>query len=277
MKHLRSRKYLLLTCVILIVTTVVVAFQGTESDNINKRSGELTFTILYDNYKFNEDMESDWGFSCLIEGLEKTILFDAGTKGNILLSNMKKMGKDPADVDVVFLSHGHQDHTGGMGDFLDVNHDVKVYMPSSFPVNFKKMIIGKGAETAEISGPTEIMKGVKTTGEMGTEIIEQSLVIETEKGSVIITGCAHPCIVDIIKKSAEISGNDILLVLGGFHLLQTSNNDILEIVKGFRTMKVKYAGPTHCSGDKTIEIFKENYDKSFINLGAGRVLKLSEF
>jgi 7,8-dihydropterin-6-yl-methyl-4-(beta-D-ribofuranosyl)aminobenzene 5'-phosphate synthase len=252
------------------------SFQGPVFQDLDKSGGDVTITVLYDNYKFNQDLKSDWGFACLIEGLEKTILFDAGGKGKILLSNMKKMGKDPADVDVVFFSHIHRDHTGGMQDFLNENHDVSVYMPVSFPENFKNMIKASGAEIYEIRGPQEILEGVSTTGETGTKIIEQSLIIQTGDGSVIITGCAHPQIIDIIRKSADISGSNILLVMGGFHLLMYSDADILGIIEGFRTMNIKYAGPTHCSGDMTIKLFKENYGKNFINLGAGKVLKISD-
>jgi 7,8-dihydropterin-6-yl-methyl-4-(beta-D-ribofuranosyl)aminobenzene 5'-phosphate synthase len=270
MKHTLSAGFLI------IISIILWAFEGPKPERKNQISNDLIFTILYDNYLFNNNLESDWGFSCLIEGLGKTILFDTGTKGSVLMSNMKKLGKDPADVDIVFLSHIHQDHTGGIKDFLDSNNNVKVFMPVSFPEGFKKMIKANGTEIVEISGPQEITEGVKTTGEMGTEIIEQSMVIKTEKGSVVITGCAHPGILDIIKKSGEISGNDILLVFGGFHLLDTNNKGLTEVVEEFKKMKVEYAGPTHCSGDKTIEIFKEKYGNKFIGLGVGRVLKMSE-
>ena len=189
---------------------------------------------------------------------------------------MQKLGKDPADVDIVFFSHIHGDHTGGIQDFLNVNHDLMVYMPVSFPGNFKNMIRSSGAEIVEVSGPSEILKGVMTTGETGSETIEQSLIIQTENGSVIITGCAHQQILDIIGKSADISGSNILLVMGGFHLLDYSDTEILRIIEGFRTMNIKSAGPTHCSGDKTIKLFKENFGENFISLGAGKVLKTDE-
>jgi 7,8-dihydropterin-6-yl-methyl-4-(beta-D-ribofuranosyl)aminobenzene 5'-phosphate synthase len=269
-------KSLLFTSIPVVVTLVMVSFQDPKPDYMNNTGNDITFTILYDNYIYNNELESDWGFSCLIEGPEKTILFDSGTKGNILLSNMKKMGKDPADVDIVFLSHIHQDHTGGMNDFLDANPDVKVFMPISFPDDFKKMIRAKGAVVTEVSGPVEITDGVKSTGELGTAIIEQSMVIKTEKGSIVITGCAHPGILDIVRRSSEIYGNNILLVFGGFHLLRTNDKSLNEVVEEFKNLKVKYVGPTHCSGDKTIEIFKENYGHNYIGLGVGKVLKMSE-
>jgi hypothetical protein len=80
-------KSIFLTSILVIVTSFLISFQAPVLENINKIDEDLVITILYDNYKFMEDLEADWGFSCLIEGLEKTILFDAGTKGNILLSN----------------------------------------------------------------------------------------------------------------------------------------------------------------------------------------------
>ena len=269
-------KHTLLSALLIISGYILSSSEPVKYTDMNKSITDLTFTVLYDNYEYNPELETDWGFSCLIEGLDKTILFDTGTKGEILLSNMKKMGKDPAAVDIVIFSHIHQDHTGGMKLFLDMNSKVKVYCPVSFPGDFKKMIKDKGAEVTEVSGPMEIIKGVRSTGEMGTLIIEQSLVIDTDKGSIVVTGCAHPGIVDIVKKSAEISGNDILLVMGGFHLVNTGEKKINDIIGEFREIGVKYAAPSHCSGDKTLEMFKNNYGDHFVHLGAGRVLALSD-
>jgi 7,8-dihydropterin-6-yl-methyl-4-(beta-D-ribofuranosyl)aminobenzene 5'-phosphate synthase len=270
-------KSLLFLGLLLLTTSGLFSIRESGTENMDKSGKDITVTILYDNYKFNQELESDWGFSCLIEGLEKTILFDAGGKGNILLSNMKTMGTDPAKVDIVILSHIHQDHTGGMAGFLDVNHNVSVYLPASFPEQFKKMIKSRGAEIKEVTRPMEIIEGVKTTGELGDQIIEQSLILETPKGSVLITGCAHPDILDIIKKTNEITGTNILAAMGGFHLLSTSEKEVTGIIKEFRNMNVKYAGPSHCSGDETIRLFRESYGENFIRLGAGKVLKINEF
>lgn len=266
----------LLSAILLISGYILTSSEPVKYSNMNKTGTDLTLTILYDNYNYNPELESDWGFSCLIEGLEKTILFDTGTKGKILLSNMKKMEKDPADIDIIVLSHIHQDHTGGMELFLDMNNKVKVYLPVSFPADFKKMVKDKGAMITEVSGPMEIIEGVRTTGEMGVGIIEQSLVIDYEKGSIVITGCAHPGIVEIVKKSAKISGGNILIAMGGFHLIRTSENKINEIIGVFREMGINYAAPSHCSGDKTLEMFKNSYGNHFVELGVGRIIKVKD-
>lgn len=90
----------------------------------------MKVTIVYDNTVYQKGLKSDWGFSCLAE-VEKTprILFDTGTSGSILLSNMKKLNIDPASIDEVFISHAHFDHVGGLPNFIKANKEVKVYLP----------------------------------------------------------------------------------------------------------------------------------------------------
>ena len=81
----------------------------------------VKFTILYDNYLHKEGTKVDWGFSCLIEGTEKTILFDTGTQPEILLHNVNVMGVDLKKVQQIVISHNHGDHTGGLSDVLKIN------------------------------------------------------------------------------------------------------------------------------------------------------------
>lgn len=262
---------------ILTVAGLFISFiEPGNSMKLNQQGDDLVLTILYDNYNHNSELKSDWGFSCLIEGMDKTILFDTGTKGKIFMENMKKMGKDPKDVDIVILSHEHGDHTGGMEMFLEQNSDVKVYIPESFPDNICNTITESGATLYKIKDPKKITDNLYTTGEMGSSIIEQSIILTTGKGNLVITGCAHPGIVEIVKKSAEIAGDDLLLVMGGFHLLRHSEEQVNKIVAIFKDMGVTYAAPTHCSGDKTLEAFKEVYGDHYLALGAGKVLNISD-
>ena len=87
-----------------------------------------------------------------------------------------------------------------------------------------------------------------------------------------MTGCAHPGIEDIVAKSTEIRDGDLLLVMGGFHLLRTGKGAVEEIAAEFKDAGLKYAAPTHCSGDGTLKIFNEVFGDKFITLGAGKVL-----
>lgn len=239
-------------------------------------SSSLTLTILYDNYPYNNNLKTGWGFSCLIEGLEKTILFDTGDDDGIMLSNMTVLGKDPADVDIVVLSHNHADHTGGLMDFLEKNSHVTVYIPASFPARIRDGIKSSGARIAEVTGPVQIIDGVSSTGEMGTAIIEQSLILSTGKGSIVLTGCAHPGIEEIVTRSKELSKDDILLVMGGFHLLRTGIEQVKAIAENFYSTNVRYVAPTHCSGDGTISEFKNIFGDRCLTAGAGRVIVVDE-
>jgi len=236
----------------------------------------ITITVLYDNDSFIKGLKSDWGFSCFIKGVEKTILFDTGGNGEILLENMEKLGIKPEDIQVVFFSHIHGDHTGGLWNLLEKNSNVSVYVPASFPEDFKKKVRRTGAQLYSIDKETEILNDIYSTGEMGTSIFEQSLVINSKKGLIVITGCAHPGIVNIVKKAKETISRNVYFVMGGFHLLSYSTRDIKEIILDFKELGVQKVGPTHCSGSKAKKLFQEAFGDNFIQMGAGKVIEVRD-
>jgi 7,8-dihydropterin-6-yl-methyl-4-(beta-D-ribofuranosyl)aminobenzene 5'-phosphate synthase len=186
---------------------------------------------------------------------------------------MEKMDIDPKDIDIVVISHIHGDHLGGLNGFLERNRDVKVYIPSSFPNSIRKKIESYGAEYQDVSDSVRISDKVYTTGEMGTWIKEQSLVLDTKEGIVVITGCAHPGVVNIVKKAKQIlPDKDIYLVMGGFHLLSASNLKLKSIIGKFRDLGVKKVAPSHCSGDRCRELFKKEYKGNYIEGGVGKII-----
>jgi len=234
---------------------------------------KIEVTIIYDNNPFDDRLKTDWGFSCLIKGLEKTILFDTGGDGEVLMNNMKKLKIDPADVDVVFLSHEHWDHAGGLKSFLEHNHNIVVYLLPSFPASIKNSIKNAGAEVIETANSMSLCERVTSTGKLGTAIDEQSLVLETENGLVIITGCAHPGIVDIVRHVKKNLEQKIYMVFGGFHLGGTSDSELKSIITRFREMKVEKVGPCHCSGDRCRELFADEYKENFVDIGVGKIIE----
>jgi 7,8-dihydropterin-6-yl-methyl-4-(beta-D-ribofuranosyl)aminobenzene 5'-phosphate synthase len=236
---------------------------------------EMKLTIVYDNNDYDQRLETRWGFSCMIEGLAKTILFDTGGDGVTLLGNMRKLEVDPAEVDVVVLSHIHGDHTGGLNSLLEENSDVIVYLPQSFPQSFKDEIRSFGTEVVEISETEELFDGVYTTGELGNGIKEQSLIVVTGKGMVVITGCAHPGIANIVSKSKDtVADKPVYLVVGGFHMSGASTQQIQSVIGELRQLGVKRVAPCHCSGDETRKLFREEYGENYIDAGAGKVIAL---
>jgi len=229
----------------------------TKLETISEKLKGISIITIYDNYQMNPELRTGWGFSCLIKIDEKSILFDTGADFETLLYNMEKMKINPKDINFVFISHSHGDHTGGLEGILKMKSDLKVYKPDSF------------------SKETEISEGIWTTGPLGVWIKEQSLIINSEKGLIVITGCAHPGVVNIIKKTKEIFPNEnIYLVLGGFHLGGVSDSELRSIIKDFKELGVQKVAPCHCSGDRCRELFKQEYRDDFIENGVGKVINI---
>jgi 7,8-dihydropterin-6-yl-methyl-4-(beta-D-ribofuranosyl)aminobenzene 5'-phosphate synthase len=235
--------------------------------------GAVKITVVYDNIPDDSRLQPAWGFACQIETGEKTILFDTGGDGDRLLQNMAILGADPKSIEVVVLSHMHGDHTGGLESLLGTGARPTVYLPRSFPSDFKSRVRAQ-ANVVEVGGATKIADGVYTTGEMGSDIIEQALVLKTGQGLVVITGCAHPGISEMVRRAVEMGGEEVYLVLGGFHLGGASEDSIKEIVAEFRRLGVKKVAPSHCTGDNAIRLFREVYGEGFISSGAGRVIEI---
>jgi len=211
----------------------------------------MKITIVYDNEVWKEGLKADWGFACLVEVYGKRILFDTGANGSILLENMKKLNIDPAVVEEIFISHAHWDHTGGLADFLKIN-PVKVYVPSSFKVP------DDAAEIIEVKEARKIHDDIFSTGEL--ENIEQSLVVKTEKGLVVIAGCSHPGVENILSAASRY-GKPYALI-GGLHGFKE-----FDLVKDLELICA-----THCTQFKS-EI-KSRYPEKYIEGGAGKVIEL---
>jgi 7,8-dihydropterin-6-yl-methyl-4-(beta-D-ribofuranosyl)aminobenzene 5'-phosphate synthase len=239
-----------------------------------KTSNPITVTILYDNYPHTPGAKGDWGYGCLVKGTEKTILFDTGTKPGILLHNFKTLNIDPGLGELVILSHDHGDHTNGIWAVLEKNKNRKVFIPQSFVSKFTPGIERNKAKAVSVDQPVQVCKDVYLTGEMGGDIKEQSLIIDTEKGLILITGCSHPGIVDIVKKAMEVGKKKVYLVFGGFHLLRKSEDEIKDIIAQFKKLGVQKVGATHCTGDKAVEMFKKAYGKDFVGMGVGKVVSM---
>ncbi|MFW6114997.1 MAG: MBL fold metallo-hydrolase [Thermodesulfobacteriota bacterium] len=215
----------------------------------------MRITIIYDNTVYKEGLRSDWGFSCLVELSRQgapTILFDTGTNGSLLLSNMEKLHIDPASIDEVFISHAHFDHTGGLSAFLRANSNVSLYVPRS-------MGRPEGVDTVVVvNEPLKIHEEVFSTGEL--DHIEQSMAVKTDKGIVIIAGCSHPRMKHILDAASQFG--EIYGIVGGLHGFSEYElfND-LELIC-----------PTHCTMHK--KEIKQLYPEQYIEGGAGRVIEV---
>ena len=235
--------------------------------------GGITVTVLFDNLQADDRLQTGWGFAALVETPEHTVLFDTGADGEILLENMRLMGKDPLAIEALIISHAHGDHTGGLQALLDLGINPRIYLLEAFPAPMRQAL-ASSQETVLSADGEEIVPGIRTTGQVGTQIPEQAVVLEAAVGPVLLTGCAHPGILEMVGKAEEVAGEPIHTVLGGFHLMAAEGAVIQEVVEGFLNKGIVVAGPTHCSGLVTMTAFQGAYGENFQRLGVGRVLKL---
>ncbi|MCP4570456.1 MAG: MBL fold metallo-hydrolase [FCB group bacterium] len=237
---------------------------------------DVRLDIIYDNYPHPEGEITLWGFSCLIRNTQKTILFDAGDQGDSLMANMAALGIDPKIIELVVISHDHADHTRGLGRLIPESQSPQVILLESFSSELKEQVKVLGGKVVENSKSVEICPYVFTTGEMQGRATEQALVLQTRGGLIVITGCAHPGVVNIVKCAREMLEGEILLVMGGFHLLQHSREAVNGIISELQDLSVKYVAPTHCTGDIPRQIFKDAYGDNFIELEIGSTITLSD-
>ncbi|RKX21594.1 MAG: MBL fold metallo-hydrolase [Candidatus Zixiibacteriota bacterium] len=237
---------------------------------------DVRIEVLYDNYPHPEGKKELWGFSCLISGTEKTILFDTGDVGDTLLANMSAQGVDPKTIDQIVISHDHYDHTGGLDKLLGECESPTVFLLESFSPETKQLCARPGVNVVENSNSIEICRDVYTTGEMAGPLSEQALILRTSAGLIVVMGCAHPGVVEMVAKAKELLDDDILFIMGGFHLLDHSEDMIDGVIASLQEFPVRYVAPTHCTGDVARRMFKEAYGNNFIEVGVGSTIALSD-
>lgn len=234
----------------------------------------VTIKILYDNYVHTEGFEADWGYSIFIDGLEKTILFDTGTKPEVFEANFKKAGIYAGVIDYLVFSHEHSDHTAGITAFVKMKTGIPVIIPHSFTGQFKNRLVKHGLEPLLVNGHAKICNNLYTSGEFDYEIAEHALVLDTRSGLVVMTGCSHPGITDMLKKIKSDFNKNIYMVLGGFHLLEKSDKQMESIISDMKSLGIVKCGATHCTGDRQIQLFKEAFGKDYFELGVGNVIRI---
>jgi len=213
----------------------------------------LKITVVFDNEIKVAGLKSGWGFSCLIEGNGlPRILFDTGADGSSLLYNMVQLGIDPRSIDVIFISHGHIDHAGGLQAVLQLNNDAVVYIPVSISGRLPK------PRFVPVKEPVHICDNAFSTGELAG--IEQSLVLGDKKGLTVVTGCSHPGLREIINAASEYGV--VEKIIGGFH--------------GFRDLSLladlSIVCPCHCTAHK-MEI-EQLFPGKYVQCGAGTIIEL---
>jgi 7,8-dihydropterin-6-yl-methyl-4-(beta-D-ribofuranosyl)aminobenzene 5'-phosphate synthase len=266
-------------------------------------------TVLYDAFGKASGMQKDWGYAAFIEYGGKRVLFDTGNRPDILEKNAKAKGIDLSKLDFVVMSHRHADHMGGMTYLLSVNPKVKIYAPkeafgvygSDLPSSFYRKdaslppeqryydgnppeVIQSGsawpkANFEVVDKDTVIAPGIHlialVSNKPGTlELRELSLVIDTPDGAIVVVGCSHPGIENILEAAAKINPH-IHFLAGGLHLVVAPDDVIEKTVASLHdTYKVDYIAPGHCTGEPTFTALRKAFGERYLYAGLGTRLAL---
>ncbi len=266
----------------------------------------------------NASMWSQHGLCIFMEldlGSDKMkILMDTGTSPEVTLHNIDALNLDLDDVDLIFLSHGHYDHTGGlMGILKRMNRRVpvlahpEIFAPKLKGLPFLKFIgvpfsraqaEDAGAVMLESRGPVAVAKNVMTTGEVERVVPfenvegfwtikdnlyrqdtiqdDQALMANIEgKGLVIISGCSHAGIVNTIRHAQKVMEvEDLYAVIGGFHLMGADDERIASTAEALLELDPSIVRPGHCTGQKAVSLFQQVLGDRCRPLATGDIIEL---
>jgi 7,8-dihydropterin-6-yl-methyl-4-(beta-D-ribofuranosyl)aminobenzene 5'-phosphate synthase len=218
-----------------------------------------------------------WGVSFLIG---EDVLFDTFGDPGVLLNNMRKFNIDAAKIKHIVLSHDDWDHISGLWYLLPGRKDITVYICPGFDQEVKDRIVSFGVRVVEVEPFTMIKEDVFSTGQIQSScadrrIFEQALAVKFLKNITIITGCAHPGIVNIINIVKEhFSKERVSFILGGFHLKDNTDEKNRDIIEKLKELGIRRIAPMHCTGKRATEMMREKFGYDFVRVREGDSIEL---
>jgi len=217
-----------------------------------------------------------WGVSFLIE---EDILFDTFGDPGLFLRNARRFNIDFSKIRHIVISHDDWDHITGLWYIINRYKDVTVYICPNFKQEIKDRIASFGVNIIEASRLLGIKDDIYSTGQMdgrseGRIVFEQSLIIKSTDGLIVITGCAHPGIINIVENVKKQFRGDIHLILGGLHLKNSAEGQICELISKLRNYGVNKVAPVHCTGGLAIKLIKKEYNNNFIQMKQGSIIEV---
>lgn len=266
-------------CVVATAICLLLASSSlcTAESKTGRRAPELEIRIVFDNTSARTDLRRSWGFSAVVDFGGHRVLFDAGSDPILLLEHLDLMQIDPKSIEHAVISHQHGDHLCGVYWVFEKNPKMKVHFLDCFPEEPFRRAAALKMIPHRVKGPFEVVPGIYSTGIVDGLPPEQSLVIETSQGLVMLVGCSHPGVVKLVETAQKQREKDsIRLLLGGFHMLRKEPEQIKTTINRLQDLKVHTVMPAHCSGDPAIEMFQTLYGKQFHAAGAGRLIVLDQ-
>ena len=268
----------------------------------------MRLTVLSENTSAFDALEHEHGLSVYIETADHHILFDTGA-GCMFKRNAEKLGVDLATVDLLVISHGHYDHGGGLRTFLEVNSHAKVYLhKQAFEAHYSKRPEGVASigldqtllpnerfvfcgDQAVIDENIEVCSRVKSKRffpscnstllmKHGDALVpddfahEQNLVIQQNGKTLLIAGCAHKGIVNIVDACKDVLGQYPDYVVGGFHLSGPRGNlseapDVVDAIGEYLASTPSQYFTCHCTGMENFQRLKRILGKKIQYISTG--------
>jgi 7,8-dihydropterin-6-yl-methyl-4-(beta-D-ribofuranosyl)aminobenzene 5'-phosphate synthase len=234
-------------------------------------------TILFDNYPGLPGFKPLWGFAALVQTPDRTLLFDTGSNGRVLLEHMARLGIAPASIDLLFLSHPHWDHIGGFDSILELNPRLDLIVHEGFSKHLIRDLKTQ-CRTLHLIGPEpqRLAPGLYSTGMLASEPPEHALLIESPTLVAVISGCAHPGMDQIVAHVKLRMGKRVDWAIGGFHLMYADADGIARTIQALQALGVHTVVPTHCTGVAAIAAFGRAYGARCIAGGVGAEIVLGD-
>jgi len=215
-----------------------------------------------------ERREGRWGLSLLIG---ENVLFDTFGMSDLFWKNLCSMDVDVSRIRHVVLSHEHWDHVNGLEKLAEQNKMATVYICPHTESSVKAWIRGLGLPVVEVDDWLEIEKGIFISGEIagvwnGNAIWEQFLVIRERPQLSVLTGCAHPGLFSILQREQNRFAAPITLLMGGFHLMNSTEKEISAAIDALRMFGVQRVAPMHCTGETAERLLRNAFMSRFISV-----------
>jgi len=291
MKYNVRNTKLLAFLTFLLLTSLVIILKRYHEERYHKKEkiarisnitlGEVSFvkvTIVIDNDPGPPLLRTPWGLSLYIKTNIAEFIFDTGPDLESLKDNLRSLNISLSDVNFIVLSHEHGDHVGGLSYIAKERRGIKLYIPKHSSAFLKNRIKSLGFKLVEVEQPTKLAEGILTTGELyGDGVYEQAIIVNVKnKGLIVITGCSHPGIENIVKYAYNLTKIPIYAVIGGFHLVGVGKDRLKNICDTFLELNVSLVFPIHCSGDTARQYFMKELGSRYGDGHVGMSIFISD-
>jgi len=273
-----------------------------------KTNRRVRVTVLVENTAQGTGLLAEHGLAFWVDWNGHKVLFDTG-QGFVLTGNAHKLGASLGETDAIVLSHGHYDHTGGLADTL-IRCEADVYLhPAALKPKFacnklgitrdigipfpaKKILQEQDRNVVKTESPTHIYEGLTVTGAIprvtdfedtgGPFFLDaacskpdpinddQSMFFEAKQGIVVVLGCAHSGIINILRYINQLTGGKpIHAVLGGLHLVQASPERISRTIDELKHFNLGLLAPAHCTGLVAAAALRQAFPNHYIDCHVG--------